>query len=93
MTTAPTITATDLRSRLDALSMSGADLARLAGRGASIVSLWLSGKSRVPAYVTKLLDLHAEVRALRAASIRRTALEEAWRRDGIMPQVGGGGGE
>lgn len=56
-----------LRARLEALEMKQADLARLTGRGPAIISLWCSGKRRVPGYVGRCLDLLAENRRLRRA--------------------------
>lgn len=65
--------AATLRARLEALDMSQADLARLTGRGPAIVSLWCSGKRRVPVYVTHCLDLHEQNRTLRRAAWKAAA--------------------
>lgn len=62
------IDAAALCARLDALGMSKADLARLTGRGPSIVTLWCNGKRRVPAYVARCLDLHEQNRQFRRAA-------------------------
>lgn len=68
-----------LRARLEALGMSQADLARLTGRGASIVCLWCGGRRNVPAYVGRCLDLYAENRRLRRTAWKAAAGDNALR--------------
>lgn len=69
------LTPEGLRNRLADLNLRPADLARLVGRSPAAVSLWLSGKRRIPVYVVRFLEQHAELRSHRAAAWRRAATE------------------
>ncbi|PGH56508.1 hypothetical protein CRT60_16430 [Azospirillum palustre] len=69
------ITPAGLRARLAELNLRPADLARMVGRSPAAVSLWLSGRRRIPVYVVRFLDQHAELRFHRAATWRRAAAD------------------